>query len=255
MRTMNTRFRIADGQRGFTLVEIMIALLIGLFLLGALFTIVQTNRQVFAAQSQLAQLHDSERMAMTLIADVVQAAGYFPDPTSNAQADVFTASGAFASLQAITGTYSATAPGDTISVRYMTANNDGVLNCSGVPNTTGGNLMYVNKFEVSNGQLVCTTNATQYNLVSGATNGTGVTNMTVLYGVKTNAGAAGNTVDTYMNASQMNTANWNSVISVLVRVTFTNPLYDALHSAGQAQPQTLSIQRVIGVMNQVGPTL
>ena len=53
---------------------------IGLFLLGGLLTIVQTNRAVFGNQNQLALLHDSERMAMTLIADVVQSAGYFPDP-------------------------------------------------------------------------------------------------------------------------------------------------------------------------------
>ena len=70
-------------ERGFTLIEILIALLIGLFLLGALLTIVQTNRAVFGNQNKLAQLQDGERMALTMMTDVIQSAGYFPDPTTN----------------------------------------------------------------------------------------------------------------------------------------------------------------------------
>ena len=55
-----------------------------------------------------------------------------------------------------------------------------------------------------------------------------------------------------MNATQVNAAGlWGSVISALVQLTFTNPMY----AANQGQPQTLSIQRVIGVMNQTGPML
>ena len=72
-----------QGQRGFTLIEILIALVIGVFLLAALLTIVQANRHVYGDQSQLAQLQDSERMAMTLMTDVIQMAGYFPNPTQN----------------------------------------------------------------------------------------------------------------------------------------------------------------------------
>jgi len=68
------------GDRGFTLIELMIALLIGVFLLGALLTIVQTNRTVFGDQNKMAQLQDGERMAMTMMADVIQSAGYFPQP-------------------------------------------------------------------------------------------------------------------------------------------------------------------------------
>ncbi len=69
------------ARRGFTLIELMIALLVGLFLLGALLTIVQANKQVFGNQNLLAQVQDNERMAMTMITDVVQSAGYFSNPT------------------------------------------------------------------------------------------------------------------------------------------------------------------------------
>src|ERR1700680_4000349 len=128
-----TEFRHLKTQRGFTLLEIMIAMSIGLFLLGALMTIVQTNKAVFINQSQLAQLQDSERMAMTLMADVIQGAGYFPDPTVNTAGGTLIASAPFANGQTITG-----AAGDSVSVRYMTAGGDGILNCSGLFNPVGG---------------------------------------------------------------------------------------------------------------------
>jgi type IV pilus assembly protein PilW len=242
----------ATHQRGFTLLEIMIAMAIGLFLTGALLTIVQSNKAVFANQNQLEQMQDSQRMAMTLMADVIQQAGYFPDPTTNTLSGTLlvSASPPFANSQAMTGLYSATAPGDTIYVRYMTAGGDNILNCSGLSNPVGGpNKVYVNQFNVvagvPSGQLTCTMNGTVYTLVNG------VTNLSVLYGVKTNLAAAGNNVDTYLNASQMTAANWQSVISVLIKLTFANPLYSAVSPQGQAQ--FITIQRVVDVMNQTGP--
>ena len=207
--------------------------MIGVFLLAALLTIVQANRHVYGDQSQLAQLQDSERMAMTLMTDVIQMAGYFPNPTQNTLDGSLIQSGAFAQGQSISGAFSSTAPGDSISVRYMTAGSDGILNCSGLSNSNavgGATILYVNTFQVVNGQLVCTLTSSaaptpvQYNLVSGVTNATttlGVTNLSILYGVKTNAGAAGNTVDTYLNASQVTAAiDWNNVISVLIAADF-----------------------------------
>jgi type IV pilus assembly protein PilW len=239
-----TEFRHLKTQRGFTLLEIMIAMSIGLFLLGALMTIVQTNKAVFINQSQLAQLQDSERMAMTLMADVIQRAGYFPDPTVNTAGGTLIASAPFANGQTITG-----AAGDSVSVRYMTAGGDGILNCSGLSNPVGGaNILYVNQFAVvagvPSGQLVCTMNGTPYTLVNG------VTNLSVLYGVKTNLAAAGNNVDTYLRASQMTPTNWNNVITVMVTLTFNNPLFVA---AGQGQAPSFTIQRLVNLMNQSGP--
>jgi type IV pilus assembly protein PilW len=257
---MRARSHAASGtELGFTLIELMIALLIGVFLLGALLTIVQTNRTVFGDQNKMAQLQDGERMAMAMLSDVIQSGGYFPAPyppynntlTGSLIAAAPFAAGAapFAAGQAFDGVYSAASPGDQIAVRYMTASGDGILNCSGLPNTSGANVLYVNAFQVQqdpsgNWQLTCTVNGTQYNLVSG------VTNLSVLYGVKGNAGAAGNSADTYMNASQVTAAGlWSSVISVLVQLTFTNPMY----ATNTAQPQTITVQRVISVMDQSGP--
>jgi type IV pilus assembly protein PilW len=251
------------NQKGFTLIEIMIALTVGLFLMGALLTIVQTNRRVFGEQNQLAQMQDNERMAMTMLGDVIQRAGYFPNPVINTSTTALNAAGPFAVGQSIYGTAVA-GPLDTIQVRYMTAGGDGILNCSGLSNPTGAlNDVYVNSFQVVNGQLVCTLNdlnlntVTQYVLVGGTSapaSGLDITNMGVLYGVRVDVTKPGNNVDTYMDAQQVTNAGlWNSVITVQVTLTFTNPLYNAANPG--LQPPTFQIKRVIGVMNQTGPTI
>jgi type IV pilus assembly protein PilW len=251
MPAIHTKFRRSSNQRGFTLLEIMIAMSIGLFLLGALVTIVQSNKAVFLNQNQLVQMQDSERMAMTLMANVIQAAGYFPDPTTNTVGGTLIAGGPFANGQAINGNPFAGATGDSIAVRYVTAPLDGILNCSGLPNQNpagGANILYVNQFFVTTlGQLNCqvqtTAGNTTYTLVNG------VTNLRVYYGVKTNLAAAGNNADTYLLASQMTLANYSSVITVMVQLTFNNPL-----AAQPGQPPSITLQRVINLMNQSGPS-
>ena len=262
MHAMNQKLLARRVGRGFTLVEILIALTIGLFLMGALLTIVQTNRRVFGEQSQLAQMQDNERMAMTMMGDVIQSGGYFPDPVHKTLTTALTATGPFAVGQSISGTYSAVPPGDQLQVRYMTDGGDKILNCSGGsnPGAPGTTELYVNSFQVLNGQLVCTLTVnggapTQYTLVGGlAGTGLDITNMSILYGVRADATQPGNNVDTYMNATQVNNANlWGSVISVEIGLTFTNPLNPLGTVAGQ--PATFQIQRVIGVMSQTGPTI
>src|ERR1700730_6456282 len=126
MKAIYPSGQLAREQNGFSLIELMIALFIGLFLLGGLLTIVQNNRRVFGAQNQLSQLQDSERLALTMMTDVIQMAGYFPDPTSNSPQSTMQASSAttpaMVAGQALTGksNAAATTP-DTITVRYTTS--------------------------------------------------------------------------------------------------------------------------------------
>ncbi len=245
---MNRPQQLLSGrQHGFTLVELMIAILISVFLVGGLMTMVQSNRRSFYSQNQLAQLQDSERLAVNMITDIVQTAGYFPDPTTyTAQSTMpaITTPVTMASGQYVMGTEGSAAPalgGDVIYIRFATKPSDGILNCAGTSNSTGATAAYLNKFSVNgSGQLVCNMNGTDYPLVSG------VRNMQVTYGI--NSAGTGNNVDEYLIATGM-TGNWNKVISVIITLTFNNPLYVA---AGAGQPQYLTITRNINVMNQVG---
>ena len=255
---MNTRRRqltrrYPARQGGLTLVEIMVAMAIALFLLGGLLTVVQNIRKAFRGQAQMAQLQDNERLAMTLLGDVIQAAGYFPDPTVNTLTGTLPVVASAYPLgpfptagQSITGITSVALAGDRIVVRFMTAPNDGLINCTGSSNTTGANVMYTNAFRVSTiggiSYLTCSlNNAAAVPLVAG------VRTLKILYGVKTDFTLDNGAVDSYLQANEMTAANWNNVISVTVTLTFLNPL------AGQPnQPATLAVQRVVGVMNRAG---
>lgn len=233
-------------QRGYSLVEVMVAMAVGVFLLGGLLTVLQNMRTAQNTQTQLAQLQDNQRIAMTLLNTVVQSAGYYPDPTVNTQLTALpsaTVAGiAFSAGQAVYGTSVIADPGDTVTVRFTTASSDTIINCNGGTNTTGANVTYVNTFSVVAGDLVCSLNgATPSVLVSG------VKRMNVKYGVKRNFTTDNANVDTYLQASELTAADWSNVSSVRVQLIFNNPL------AGQTgQPPTFKFTRVVAVMARTG---
>jgi type IV pilus assembly protein PilW len=252
-RHSTTIRRIARGQRGFTLVELMVTVAIALFLLGGLLTILQNVRATYNNQQLLAQLQDQQRFAMTVLTDVIQAGGYFPDPIGMTPGSALTAAGAYQVGQAFTGTQGGAGVPDSIGVRYVTANGDGVILCDGSSNTgPGAFLLYTNVFTVVPpaagvpGQLVCTLNGNALTLV------TGVQGLTIYYGVKRNPAITDYNVDTYLTANQMllagpNGNDWLNISSVRILLTFTNPL------AGQpGQQGTIVFERVIEVMSRAG---
>lgn len=251
LRLYRDRCNRARANRGYSLIELMIAMLIALFLLAGLLLIVQNMRSTYTTQTQVAQLQDGERLAMMLASDVIQAAGYFPDPADNQASTVFSTFGAFSGDQTITGLSGGGAPGDTVSVRFMTANNDTIINCTGGTNTTGANATYINTFYVdASGNLDCllTTNGTPattaVQLVSG------VQDFQVWYGVTTNSPTGDNNVDTYLTAAQMTSGDWLNVTAVKVRLTFTNPI--ASQTGGTTTVNY--IESVMDVMARAGAT-
>lgn len=240
----------SGAQRGYSLIEVLIALLVGLFLVGGALTLVQNTRRAYGNQAGMAQLQDQERLAMSILNDVIQAAGFFPDPTTYTSAGSLPATGAFAVGQAITGT---SGTSDTISVRFMDAisPNNQLINCTGGTNTSTTNTAsYINALSIT------TVGTTQALACTLTTNGTaaaimplvnGVQRMQIWYGVKRNFTVDNTNVDTYLMASQMAAADWLNISSVKVRLTFTNPM-----SAQPGQPATLAMERVIAVMNRSG---
>lgn len=244
---------VAGKQGGHTLIELSVAMLIALFLLGGVLAMEQSTRRSYGNQTDLSQLQDSERLAMTLINDVIQSAGYFPNPTVNSAASALPPIPGFAQNQAISGVYSATAPTDTISVRYMTDSGDNVLLCDGSTNTSGGSHTYVNTFSVDNvtHRLVCTLGTDAVGTGAPVELVDKVRDLQVWYGVKRGGAATDNNVDTYVRADGMVAADWPNVTSVKVRVVFANPLAG---QAGQAAGSTIPFERVVSVMGRTGVT-
>jgi type IV pilus assembly protein PilW len=253
----------ARAHQGFTLVELMVALAIALFLLGGLLTIVQNVRQTDINQRSLSQLQDAERFALTVITDVVQAGGYLPDPVAWMPTNSLLQTGNWEAGQALSGTHAVAAPGDTLSVRFRTAINDGVILCDGSTNTAQGlTHPFTNKFSVQlnanpalSGLYCQVDNLGASAVAPGVRLVAGVVNMKVYYGVKRNFASADYNVDTYLTADQMcsplvnpcGSDDWSNVSSVRVILTFTNPL------AGQpGQPPQIQFERVIAVMGRAG---
>jgi type IV pilus assembly protein PilW len=241
------------AQAGLSMIELLVAVAISLLMLMGLFSIVYGTRQNFLAQNQLGILQDNERMAMTLLTNVIQTAGYFANPQSATQSGAlpvdstnhFTTAG-----QSIYGTAATTGTSDQISVRYLAGTNDGVMDCQGQTNSSGAAQMDVNTFWVDtvNQQLKCTATdgtaaATTQVLV------TNVTNMTVSYGV---AAAGTTSAVQYISSANMTAANWASVVSVQVTLTFANPLTGTIAATGGNAanfPPTLT--RTIDLLNTV----
>jgi type IV pilus assembly protein PilW len=252
------------SQRGVTLIELLVALLIGLFLVGGLLTLVQAMRRTSTMQSGLSQLQDNERMTTTLMTDVIQSTGYFPNPLVNSATTEFPVTGSFTVAgQALVGSgaHGAAAPGDSISVRYATAGGDGVINCSGATSAVAAtftNTFSVDAFgnlncvlTVNNGAITTTT----VQLISGQViNGvvvSGVTDLQVYYGVQTNTAAGNSSVDTYLDATAVTAGNyWGNVISVMLTLTYVNPLSG---QPGQTAT-TIPFTRVVAVMQKTGVT-
>jgi len=250
--TVNTVRGAAARNAGFTLVELMVAITVALFLLGGLFATLQSTRKAYGNQNLLAQLQDNQRLAMTLLAEVVETTGYYPNPLVNSATTVLTADALFATAgQAIVGQANTLGPGDMITVRYAPALNDNAYSCIGTQNTaTAPYAVFENTFQVINNQLVCTFNGQQYPLITSNKNGAGVTvlgvqNMTIVYGVKANVADTGSCTDTFLTAAQVTAGNyWSSVCSVTVTLTFVNPI----NPAGPGIP----ISRVIALMATAG---
>jgi type IV pilus assembly protein PilW len=261
-------FAPRPAQRGFTLVELMVAITIGLFLTGGLLTLTSAMKRTSSVQGGLSQLHDNERIALSLMTDVIQSTGYYPypnpipttPPTASSAFPAITTPSTWAAAQLIQGTDGGTASAqlDTLSVRYSSAGGDGILSCTG--NTVTAAASWIATFSLDGaGNLDCglSTNgaaATTVALVSG------VQYMQILYGVQTNVAAGTYSVDTYLTATQVTHGGyWPSVISVQVTLWFTNPLFCTTNcQAGQqtapAQQATVSVSRTIALMSKAGVT-
>jgi type IV pilus assembly protein PilW len=215
-------------------------------------TLVGAMKRTSTAQTGLSQLQDNERIAMSVITDIIQSAGYYPNPVANTPSTFFLATGTapiFAAGQSLTGTGTYAAGGNTISSRFTTAGGDGVINCLG--NTSATQQTYTNTLSIdANNNLQCvlligTVAQTPVQLVSG------VTNLQIYYGVHTNTSVSNNSVDTYLDAAGVTAGGyWNNVLSVKITLSFVHPL------AGQpGQPaagSTIPFTRVITLMNKTG---
>ena len=221
-------------QRGFTLVEIMVALTLGLLVLAGVIQVFLSTQQSARIQQAASRMQEDGRMAMALLSRYFRQAGYttYPwdkggtvwAPAINARG--FPASAPFAAGQVVSGA-DITANGvdtDSIRIRYQGAADGSVTDCLGqtvpVNQMTDITLsLSINNPMPAQGQaLMCTVNG-----AGGSTQPlvAGLEGMTILYGlsrgpngVDANGRLTGATA--YVPAAQVPAGDWNRVISIRI---------------------------------------
>lgn len=191
---------------GFTLIELMVALTLGLLLALILGQIFIGNRQTYLAQEQYARVQENGRYAIDLLGKIIRQAGYKNNYTADA-ASVFPTGG----TDAIIGTEGGAAvppaslPSDTLTVRFQgsgTPADNTIFGCAGDAIAAG--TMAANTFSISGTTLQCTDAAGVAKDVID-----GVESMQIVYGEDTDGDA---TANIYRKASVV--ANWSQVVSV-----------------------------------------
>jgi len=237
---------VRPRERGYSMIELSVALVIALFLLQGLFSILQSTRNASTNQNQLAQLQDEQRMSMTMLTDVIQQAGYYPGAQTIDATTALPASALFATAgQYVAGSPNATpAYGDTVSVRYQGDSTNSVLDCLGsvIPNGTTEEMTFsVTQIGSQPLGLYCSINgAAAVPLIPN------VTKLSVTYGVDSNSSGSTNA---YLTSAQVGAgAFWTSVLSVKIALLFGNPLFG---QPGQTI-QYLPFNRVVAVLSRTG---
>lgn len=233
------RWRLSQpqiAQAGFSLIELMVSMLIGLVVLGALFAAFSSSNRTNRTATAMAQVTEDATLAMNLIRSQVRLAGYSRAVAVNAGTGrltrawagraVFGCDGPFADLAALPNVIACGAAGasDSLSIGYemdSTANGNSLvgadgrpLDClgNGVAITVDGAVSYFlahSRFYLNNGGLSCRGpgNANGQLLVDN------IQDWQLTYGVTT---AGGDNVVAYKTATQINAApaEWAQVMSV-----------------------------------------
>lgn len=212
---------MSSKQNGFSLVELMVALLLGTLIIGAATQLFLTNQRSFQLQQNMSEVQETGRFAVEMLSRELRMAGLTrPDGTE---------SGGPVVAASYEGGAGATA-NDQLRFRFY-----GTVDCQGDSYSgASDDALIENRYSVVDGNLICSglidqnddgavdADATSVTLVSN------VSSFQVLYGVDREMTAGAGAADgipfagRYLTASQVNTATDEIVsvrIGLLVRAT------------------------------------
>lgn len=231
------------SQGGIGLIEVMIALTIGLVLLIGVGQYFLSMRQTAASAQNMSAVQNQQRMAMYFLHTAVSGAGFNPDPLNNAGDIQYPATGVFTFAgQTLVGAL--VGASDTLTVRFTATTGGAEQGCSAT--LTAGH-RYTDVFSVTaDGFLACAETDNDATPVATTTVKliSGLTGMNILYGV--DASGSGS-ASQYLTAAQVAAATfWGNVITVQATLVFANPL------AGQPmQPATVQLMETIPYMANI----
>ncbi len=218
-----------EHQRGMSLVELMVGITLGIFLMTGIYQVYLSNKQTSDTQSKISAMSDSARFTLDILAEDINKAGFYsfdlqgfePFVLAGTQ-DNFTENTEMG-FQKILFRAS-----DTIAVQY-----EATLDCLGNATPAG---IAINRYYLDGTNFVCLGNGS----VSADIITTGIENMQILYGEDTTGDYIANV---YVNAA--NVTNWNDVVNVRIAILVN----------GGPIPGDLSLENTFTLLNipKLGP--
>ena len=226
-----------NRQSGFSLIELLIAMIIGLFLLAGITTSYLSSKKTSIERDQYSMLEDNGRLALDILTKSLEHTGYtsskavpLEDKFISVAADVSSSNCGVDQSVMNTAIFSANFPapanvtidsntGDSIGIIHLGDNNvftdcsGGVLpaDCRLESGTTATSKIY-NAFYLDgvNNTLMCAGSRDNVEQLIAE----GIENMQLLYGVDANAD---NVADRYVSANDVNDL-WNTVVSIQIAI-------------------------------------
>ena len=207
---------MSNRHSGYTLIELMVAMMLGLFILAGIIQINLSSKKTYQISSYSSVLQDDLKNANHHLSLAARKTGFRSAPwmsNENAfEADlIFTEKG-----QVVTGSDGATATdSDILSIRYQGSGDgagtpDGVVaDCIG--DTLDSGDLAVVTFDIDQNILRCTTNNETQGTTQTEEMVANIENMQVLYGIDTDGN---NYANHYINASTV--ATWGNVVSIRI---------------------------------------
>ena len=217
--THNDYSTTRSTQQGFTLVEIMIAITLSLFLISGLVKIYSSNKKSAFVQSELARMQENQRFAVDFLNREIRMAGYYDQsqPTAIYPVKKFY-DGSNTKISNPATSDGANNDSDTITIQYESATDclGNKVDDTKAENLDGnGNTIAINTYSVNNETLYCQGNS---NPVAQPV-AEDIANMQILYGENTDPIVVGEipTANRYVRQAD---ADMSKVVSVRIALLF-----------------------------------
>ena len=237
-----------SGQRqaGMTLIELLIAMGLGVFLVTALVQVLLANHTSFSVQRNMSRMQEDARFATAVINKAISMAGYREDSTLALSSHFSTQTApagqalpppvTFTGVQVVSGTDSNAAGSadeiqdgsDTVAVRFRGSDDNSTTDCHG--NVVAAGAVAVNRFYIDDSSLFCRSDIVDTGTGNTLTSATpkqalvdNVLNMQILYGMSTAEDPNDLGAECYLPAStpigagsDCTTLNYDRVVSVRI---------------------------------------
>jgi len=187
-------------EKGFTLTEMMIAIVLGMVLIAGTLNVYMSTKQGYRMGQGMTLMQATGRATLDFLSRELSMAGFPQASAIESFIPAMTSDGG--------GNNS-----DVVAVRYRAA-----VDCFGsaTPVYADGVQYAKNMYFIQNETLICRTLAEDDSTLAEATVIPGVQNIQLLYGEDTNAADGATNATTYVSAG--NVVNWNNVVSVKLGV-------------------------------------